>query len=248
MAAKMAGRGWRPRSAAMIAAALAAGLYGLAASPVFSVQEVAVRGVDDAVARRIAARLAWRRGTNLLAVEARDVAAAAADEPRVLEARLVRRLPTTLEVEVRPREPVAQVAVGERFWEVDRQGLVLGVASRPGALPVVTGAVQPGEALMPARPGPPALVEAAALVGRLAPVLGDRLAGLHVDPSTGERWVYLAGGSVIRWGEPGPGAGGGPAADARRLEVLAALLQQLPVDRPFEADLRDPGRATWKPR
>ncbi len=226
--------------------AMTVGAYGVLASPLFRVQEVVVVGADGPTAERIAARLARQRGANLLAVEAADVQAATAGEPRVARAWLVRRLPSTLEVAVLARDPVAEVPVADRFWEVDRLGVVLGPATRPGAHPALTGVVQPGEGLAVARPGPPRLVQAAALVSELGPVLGERLAGLHVDEA-GERWVYLTDGSVIRWGVARMDADEA-ARDARRVEVLAALVAELGSARPFEADLRDPLRATWRPR
>lgn len=226
--------------------AMTVGAYGVLASPVFQIQDVVVQGVEGPTAERIAARLARQRGANLLAVDAADVVAATAGEPRVARAWLVRRLPSTLEVAVLPRDPVAQAAVQDRFWEVDRQGVVLGPAANPGEYPTLTGVVQPGEALAVARPGPPRLVQAAALASELGPVLGERLAGLHVDES-GERWVYLTDGSVIRWGLGAMGPDEA-ARDARRVEVLAALMAELGSARPFEADLRDPARATWRPR
>lgn len=236
-----------PRSAVLVGAVLVAGLYGFLASPLFAIREVRVRGVDEPVARRIATRLAWRRGANLLEVEARDAAAAAADEPRVLGVRLVRRLPSTLEVVAIRREPVAQALSGQRLLDVDRQGVVLGAAERPGELPVITGAVAVGEELEAARPGPAALVEAAALAAYLREALGARLEGIHVDPS-GERWVYLGGRVVVRWGAPaGWGEGRTGEADARRLKVLQALLGELPAAG-AEVDLRDPARATWRAR
>ena len=233
----------RRPSAAVLAAVLAGGLYGVAASPLFTVQAVVVRGIDGPPAERITARLARIRGANLLAVREADVAAAAAEEPRVLQARLVRRLPAILEVRVVPREPVAQFPVGDRLWEVDRQGTVLGPAAAPGAYPTITGGTAPGEPLEPGRPGPPALADAAALAAALAGPLAGRLAGIDVD-AAGERWLYLRDGSVIRWGAPDDG----PQGEARRMRVLAALMQAVPAAQPFEADLRDPDRATWRPR
>lgn len=238
---------WLPRSGTVMAAATVLGIYGLAASPLFSVQSVVVAGLEGPAADRLAARLAWQRGRNLLEVEEGDVRQARTGEVRILDARLVRRLPSTLEVRVRAREPVAQVALGEGFWEVDRHGLVLGPAERPGSLPVITGAIAPGQVLASSQAGPPGVVAAATLVDELLPILGERLGEIHLD-AAGEAWIYLNGGGAVRWGSLRAGHEDGGTGQPGRLQVLQALLERIPQGRPFEADVRDPERVVWRLR
>ncbi|WP_324717886.1 cell division protein FtsQ/DivIB [Carboxydochorda subterranea] len=238
-----------PASVAGVALVAALGVYGAAASPLFSVSRVTVSGAGAEVGDRLVARLRWGQGRNVLDVQQREIDRAVAMEPRIASARLVRHLPSVLEVRVIPRGPVAYVATGQSIVEVDKQGRVLGPppAGTSRELPVITGAWQPGAVPEPLEPAPQAVALGAELADRLLPLLGGRLSELHLDAERGEWRLLLTDGSSVEWGVAGDGQGSALSPDdLRRLTLLSALLQRLgPGDMPFQADMRNGDRVTW---
>lgn len=248
-------RRWRrlsPGAGPLLLAAL--GLYGFFASPLFLVEAISVTGIGgekdpqlSAVRDEVRARLVFLRHQHLLAVDTAGAAALVAELPYVAEARVVRHWPSTLTVQVRPRQPVAHFPYGAGFFEVDKQGRVLGPARRPpGSLPIISGALAPGEAVAVGRVGPPPLTAAAMAAAAAGPVLGDRLSQVHVDSETGRLVLFLSDGSRLVWGELEPEALEEPF-HRERARMLQALRGQLPATRPFVLDLSDPSRAVWGP-
>ena len=232
----------------------ALGLYGFLASPLFLVERVAVTGMGGeldpqlaAVREEVRARLVFLRHQHLLAVDAARAAAAVAQLPYVAEVRVTRQLPSTLAVQVRPRQAVAHFPYGAGFFEVDRLGRVLGPARQPpGSLPIISGALASGEAVAAGRVGPVPLAAAAMAAAAAGGVLGDRLSQVHVDGEAGRLVLFLSDGSRLIWGEL---EAGGLKEDfhRERARMLEALQGRLSGTRPFVLDLSDPSRAVWGP-
>lgn len=135
----------RVRAGAALGMMLAAGaMYGVAASPVFGLGPVTIRGVRLTDAGAVTSRLGLAPGTNLFALSTEPLAARVRELPTVAAADITIRLPDTLDVVVHEREPILIWAVGERRFLVDRDGVLFGElasGSQDGAaLPSMTDA------------------------------------------------------------------------------------------------------------
>ena len=231
------------------------GCYGLLASPLFRVEAITVDSVpvgtaptSPSVAQEVAARLAPLRGQHLLAVDTLAVAGSVRRLPHVAEASVLRRLPSTLVVRVRQRHPVAHFPYAATFFEVDRQGWVLGPArGQPGSLPVISGALAPGEAVVAGQVGPPPLVAAALAADAAAGVLGsERLSQVHVEADVGRMVLFLGDGSRLVWAEGAGAQWVQPGFHRDRARVLEALRERWEAAGSFTLDLSDPSRVVWR--
>jgi hypothetical protein len=157
----------RVRAGAALGMLLAAGaIYGVAASPVFGLGPVLVRGVQLTDAAEVTARLGLAPGTNLFALSTEPLAARLRELPTVAAADITIRLPDTVDVAIHEREPILVWGVGERRFLVDRDG-VLFAELRPDS--------QDGAAL-------PAMTDARAASAALG--VGGRLDPLDLDAAT----------------------------------------------------------------
>lgn len=89
---------------------------------------------------RLRALMGLRPGTNLLAVDIDELARAVVADPWIASARVVRRLPDTLMVDVTEHEPVAVLLAG-KFFLVDAKGRPFKEMEpgERGRLPIITG-------------------------------------------------------------------------------------------------------------
>jgi cell division protein FtsQ len=117
--------------------ALAAGL--LARSPWLAIDRVRVEGVEGQRVEQVRQRMRGALGASVLLT---DTAAWAEDVTSlawVEHATVHRRLPTTLEVDVSRREPVAVVRTLGGQWRVDAEQVVVGPGGGNGELVVIDG-------------------------------------------------------------------------------------------------------------
>ena len=124
----------------MLLAAVA--IYGVGASSAFSYTDVQVSGASLTDETRIEDAIAGARGQNLFGLRTGPLEAALARIPTVADATVDVRLPGTLGVTLREREPVLIWQVGARRYAADfRRGPVRASPGRPpastAALPVV---------------------------------------------------------------------------------------------------------------
>ncbi|MGC4092298.1 MAG: FtsQ-type POTRA domain-containing protein [Polyangiaceae bacterium] len=110
-------------------------------SPRFSVKNVVVSGstrFHEAEVRELAS---ISGASNIFALDPRVVEARLLQNPWVAEARVNRKLPSTLEVQLKQRDAQAIAAVGERLYLVSKEGEPFkSVESNdPFDLPVITG-------------------------------------------------------------------------------------------------------------
>lgn len=110
---------------------LAAGAAAVSYSPLFAVDEVRVVGVAGERAETAEALAAVRPGERLLSVDLDRVAADVAVLPWVQDVSVSRVPPSTVQVAVVPREPVAVVALPGASWLVDAEGYVVGGGTSP---------------------------------------------------------------------------------------------------------------------
>lgn len=110
-------------------------------TPRFAIQSVDVEGARRFTADRIQTLAGVEQGSNVFAL---DVAAATArlrSDPWIAEARLTRRLPGHVRIEVREREAGALAVIGERLFLVTPAGEIFKPFEEgdPHDLPTVTG-------------------------------------------------------------------------------------------------------------
>lgn len=149
-------------------ALVAAGAYALTRSPLFAVDEVRVTGVGDQQAEVVRTLAGITAGEPLLSVDLDAVRASVSGLPWVRDVVVSRVPPSTVQVAVAVREPVATVALPGSSWLVDAEGVVVSGGARddlvridapasvlPGAGgPVSDAAVRNALAVHVALPGP----------------------------------------------------------------------------------------------
>jgi cell division protein FtsQ len=111
--------------------ALVSGAAALSYSPLFAVDEVRVTGVAGERAEAVRTVAAVTPGERLLSVDLGAVEADVLALPWVRGVEVTRVPPSTVEVGVTPREPVAVVALPGSAWLVDEDGFVVGGGAAP---------------------------------------------------------------------------------------------------------------------
>jgi len=213
----------RERWAAVAAAVLVAA-GATAASPLFAVTDVAVRGLDEARQSAFARALGLGEGDHLLLSDLPAAERRAERLPWVAAVDTRRRLPGTLEVTVVMREPVAVVRLADSSWLVDREGVVVAGGSRPAGSRAELPDIEAPEAGLPGlgeQVEDPATRAAVQVLDRLPADLALRVERIE---ARGPRdvWLHLAGSArhgpaVVRFG----------AAEAveAKAQALALLLE-----------------------
>lgn len=125
---------------------LVATAFALSYSPLFALDRVRIQGVEGEQADEVNSASDVDAGERLLSVDLRAVERRVAGLAWVRSVDVVRLPPSTVEVRVMPRAPVATVAVSSGQWSVDGEGVV--VAGGPAEGTVVVHA--PDSVLPPA--------------------------------------------------------------------------------------------------
>lgn len=225
--AVLATAGWAWSSGRVHAAvqAVGDGAVGLTVRLGLRVEEVLVEGRDRTPPDELLAALEVGRGDPILAV---DLQAARQDLealPWVADARVIRRLPDTLLVEVAERRPMAVWQLEQRLRLIDADGVVLAENGLEAFdhLPLVVGADAPDHATQFLAQ----VAETQALAGRVQ-------AAVRVGA---RRWdLRLANGVTVQLPEDGVAAA---LAKLARLQDEAAVLDRDVV----VIDMRLPDRA-----
>ena len=188
------GRRRRVRLAVAVAVLALIGLaVAVVRSPVLDVDEVQVAGSLRTTPAEVRKAAAIRQGSAMIDVDTSGVARRVEARPWVADATVHRSWPSTVEVRVTERRPVAQARSGAGWSVLDRTGRVLTqLDQRDPGLVVVTG-VSPGApgSSVGARAG---LVLAGALTARLGAAAGaieQGSEGLELD---------LRDGIAVRFG------------------------------------------------
>lgn len=124
-----------------VAGALVVGLRRFVrTSTRFGVSEYVVHGADRRPAADIVAAAGLHRGDNIFQLDLEGARKRLLADPWIIEARMSRRLPGTVTIDVRERKAAGLVAAGETYL-VTREGEVFKKleAQDPTDLPVVTG-------------------------------------------------------------------------------------------------------------
>ena len=201
-----------------VVAALAVFMW-LRSSDVFAVERVTTTPVEHVTSEQIAAATADVRGASLLALSVGPIEETLTGLPYVRSARVLRRFPDTLEVQVVEHTPVARLEAKDgSIWLLSDDGRVL-EKKRGGTLPlfVPEGGWEPvaGEYL------PSWLAGALPLAGLLAaPSEDDGLPAVVRArvARTGEVVLDLKDGMELRLGQP--------AQLKQKLMVAATIIQR----------------------
>lgn len=124
-----------------VAGALVVGLRRFVrTSPRFGVTEYVVHGADRRPTAEIVEAAGLHRGDNIFQLDLEAARKKLLSDPWIIEARMSRRLPGTVTIDVRERRAAGLVAAGETYL-VTREGEVFKKleAQDPTDLPVVTG-------------------------------------------------------------------------------------------------------------
>jgi len=175
----------------------AAGIYGVAASPVFGLGPVTVRGVHLTDAAEVTARLGLAPGANLFALSTEPLVARLRELPTVAAVDVTIRLPDTLDVEVHEREPILVWDIGERRFLIDRDGVLfaeLGAGGQDASnLPVLTDTRAASAAFAVGGRLDPLDLDAATRLGSIKPAdVGSAAAGLAVSVTDENGFVVRA--------------------------------------------------------
>lgn len=175
---------------------------------VLGVRSVEVLGVREIPKDDVIRAAAIEHGTPMVRLDADEAAARVATLPKVFEVRVERSWPSTVEIVVTEREPVAVLLDGDEVHLVDATGLDYAVAkTRPAGLPLL--------AMSGVRPQDPATRSAVAVLGAIPKQLEKQV--VQVTAGTpGDVQLTLSDGRVVKWGNA--------ENSARKAAVLAPLL------------------------
>lgn len=182
--------------AALAAIALAVATWAVAASPLFQVRDVQVRGnrhLSDSDVVRLAG---IRAGANVLTVSIRRVEGALAGSPWIRSAEVRRSLPSTLVLRIEERSPVAWVRQPNGIALVAADGTILALRDKAPSRLVSIGSwkepLQPGDRL-------DGLREPLALAASLSQRLRREVVSASVR--RGELVLRLGTGTRVLYGE-----------------------------------------------
>ena len=122
-------RWWRIARGVSVAAGVAFGGYQAAVllmvASFLSVDAIVVRGIDQLSEGEVLALMAGLRGENILTVDLELHRRRLVTSPWLRDGTIRRILPSTIEVQVTERAPVALARLGERLYLVDDNGTVI---------------------------------------------------------------------------------------------------------------------------
>lgn len=118
--------------------ALAGAGYVLFNSPFFWVRDVQVLGCSRLSPEEVIDASGVDPGSNIFKIPLGDVAERVAAIPWVKTATSMRRLPSTIEISIVERRPVAITPHHDSFVVLDEQGWAIELRDKPGGLPLVT--------------------------------------------------------------------------------------------------------------
>lgn len=127
----------------------AAAIWGAFFSPLLKVKEVRVVGARHTTSEQVARVAGLDERDNLLLLSTETLEKEILSLPWVAAAEVDRRLPGTVRVKIREREPALVIEVPSGRWTIDAQGRVLQEGRSSAKLPILSGAItgglEPGE-------------------------------------------------------------------------------------------------------
>ncbi|PZF80122.1 cell division protein FtsQ/DivIB [Jiangella anatolica] len=194
-------------------AAVAALVWLVGWSSVLSVKSVSVEGVPSELSDEVLSLAEAPIGAPLARVDTGAIADRVADLPEAASVEVRRSWPSTLTIDVTPREPVAAISADGSWWSVDETGALFGAAdAQPDGLPVLTA---PGDDSSSDVDDAVRAAGVTVLTG-LPTSLYDLVESVEARSEADIR-LGLADGAEVRWGT---------ADDIdRKADVLLALIE-----------------------
>jgi cell division protein FtsQ len=175
---------------------------------VLGVRSVEVVGVKEIPEADVIKAAAIEHGTPMVRLDADEAAARVAKLPRVFEVRVERSWPSTVEIIVTERSPVAVLRAGAQIHLVDSTGLDYAVVVAPPAgLPTL--------AMSNVSPADRATKAAVTVLGAIPKQLKVQVTTVTAN-TPGDVRLTLSDGRLIKWGDA--------RDNGRKAAVLAALL------------------------
>lgn len=175
---------------------------------VLGVRSVEVVGVKEIPKEAVIKAADIEEGTPMVRLDAAEAAARVARLPRVFEVRVERSWPSTVEIIITERAPVAVLRAGAQTHLIDGTGLDYAtVAAPPAGLPTL--------AMSNVGPDDPATKAAVTVLGAIPHQLKTQVTTVTAD-TPGDVRLTLGDGRVVKWGNA--------EDNARKAAVLAALL------------------------
>lgn len=182
--------------------------YVVMFTSVLGVRSVEVQGLKEIPEEDVLRAADIQHGTPMVRLDADEAAARVARLPRVFEVRVERSWPSTVEIIVTERSPVAVLRDGAQIHLVDATGLVYAAArTAPPGLPTL--------AMSNVRPTDRATRAAVTVLGAIPKQLKSQVVTVTAD-TPGDVRLTLSDGRVVKWGNA--------EDNARKAAVLAALL------------------------
>ena len=182
--------------------------YVVMFTSVVGVRSVDVFGTRDISHDEVREAAAIELGTPMVRLDTEEVALRVAGLPRVFEVQVSRSWPSTVEISVTERDPVAVRQLRDGVHLIDRTGLDYAtVRSRPPGLPLLR--------VDDASPGDPATRAAVTVLGAIPDQLRKRVVEVAAE-TPGSVVLTLAGTRVVPWGNA--------EDNERKAAVLAPLL------------------------
>ena len=190
----------------IIISALATGTVALTAwtrsADLFELEAIEFGGACHLSDQKALELISVEKGVNIFAVDLKAIEYAMEQDPRIQEVTISRRLPSTITVAIKEREPVMLIG-GECLLALDEEGMVMPVEGTdlPLDIPVLTG-VHP-----PLEPGSGAHhlgvqkgLQIRRAVKRQAPVLWDAISEINLSQPESPRLYLVSGGTEVRLG------------------------------------------------
>lgn len=194
--------------ALLVVLSVAGVAYLVMFTSLLGVRSVEVIGAKEIPKDAVLAAAAIEQGTPMVRLDAEEAAARVAALPRVFEVVVERSWPSTVEILVTERAPVAVFMVGAEAHLVDRTGLDYATSrTRPPGLPTM--------AITGVRPTDPATKAAVTVLGAIPKQLLAQVTQISAA-TPGDVRLTLADGRVVKWGAA--------RDNARKAAVLAPLL------------------------
>lgn len=176
----------------VLGGAAGGGRYLLVGSGLLVVQDVQVRGAGTVSVADVLAAAAIERGTPLATLDLGSISARIAAVPGVATAEAARNWPSTVELTITERTPVAVAVVDGRLALVDATGVAYGAAPDPAPpLPRFT--------MARVAPEDPATVAALAVLAAVPASLRPQVVEVDADQPSAVI-LRLTGNRQVRWG------------------------------------------------
>lgn len=208
----------------------------LLGSPLFDVREITVQGNHYISTDKIIKASGIATGTNIFKVNLGQAAQGLKALPLLKDVQLSRRLPGRIVIRVLERQPVALLVWGDRFVQVDGDGVCLQNGNVNGNLPLLTGinvrVPPPGQVVQGGQL--PVMLK---VIQQLPPSLVRQLSEVH-RTAQGQVIIYTLDGVQCRLGSSGDMAGKGAILlqvldkvhkDGRKIEYIDLSYPGMPV-------------------